>query len=361
VDPAKASLYGLTTAQVGQQVRAALAAQTAVQVTTSDVNGGQPTDVIVQVDTSSLKGAQGVDLASFPIFYAAAGKAGVVSLGQIATIAVQQSQVVVTRVGGQPSITISADVLGQNTGSVSADLQKKITDLNLPAGITVAYGGITSQIATGFSGLLLALLAAVALVYVLMVLTFGSLVDPFILLFALPLAAIGAFPALLLTGKTLSISAMIGLLMLVGIVVTNAIVLLDMVKQRERQGMSTRDALLAGGRIRVRPILMTAVATILATLPLVLLGGDGSFIAGELGTVVVGGLLSSTFLTLLVIPVLYSLVSGMKRRLGFKGPQEEDDDLHDGDDSTSNGRAPAFDFAAARTANIREPASSGSR
>jgi hydrophobic/amphiphilic exporter-1 (mainly G- bacteria), HAE1 family len=232
--------------------------------------------------------------------------------------------VVVTRVGGQPAVTISADISGQNTGQVSTDLQKRITQLHLPAGITIAYGGITSQLDAGFSGLLLALGAAVVLVYVLMVLTFSSLVDPFVLLFALPLAAIGAFPALLITGRTLSISALIGLLMLVGIVVTNAIVLLDMVKQRERQGMATREALIAGGRIRVRPILMTAVATILATLPLAVGGQSGSFIAAELGTVVIGGLLSSTLLTLLVIPVLYSLVSGMKRRLGFRPSQLED-------------------------------------
>ena len=324
VDPTKASLFGLTTAQVGQQVRSALAAQTAVQLASSDVNDGQPTDVLVQVDSSSLKGPQGVDLANFPIFYAAAGKAGVVPLGQLASITVQPSQVVVTRVGGQPSVTISADVTGQNTGSVSDDLQKKIAALNLPGGVTVTYGGITSQLSTGFSGLLLALIAAVVLVYVLMALTFGSLLDPFILLFALPLAAIGAFPALLITGRTLSISAMIGLLMLVGIVVTNAIVLLDLVKQRERQGIATRDALLIGGRIRVRPILMTAAATILATLPLALGGGDGSFIAAELGTVIIGGLLSSTLLTLLVIPVLYSLASGMKRRLGFRIALDED-------------------------------------
>ncbi len=368
VDPAKASLYGMTTAQVGQQVRAALAAQTAVQITTGDVNGGQPTDVVVQVDTASLAGKQGVDLANFPIFYAAGGKAGVVPLGQIATIAVQPSQVVVTRVGGQPAVTISADISGQNTGKVSADLQQKIADLNLPGSIAVSYGGITSQLSTGFSGLLLALVAAVVLVYVLMVLTFGSLLDPFILLFALPLAAIGAFPALLITGRTLSISAMIGLLMLVGIVVTNAIVLLDMVKQRERQGMSTRDALIAGGRIRVRPILMTAVATILATLPLALGASDSSFIAAELGTVVIGGLLSSTFLTLLVIPVLYSLASGMKRRLGFRPPQAEDDDDGDDEDAkatkdgSGDGRAEApFDISSLRTGNLREPATSAKR
>ncbi|MGZ3677753.1 MAG: efflux RND transporter permease subunit [Ktedonobacterales bacterium] len=354
VDPAKASLFGLTTAQVGQQVRAALAAQTAVQVTTNDVNGGQPTDVVVQVDPRGLKGSAGVDLANLPILYGGAGRAGVIPLGQIAKIAVQPSQVLVTRIGGQPSITISADVLGQNTGSVSSDLQKKINDLSLPGGITVAYGGITSQLTTGFNGLLLAMVAAVVLVYLLMVLTFGSLVDPFILLFSLPLAAIGAFPALLVTGRTLSISAMIGLLMLVGIVVTNAIVLLDMVKQRERQGMATRDALLAGARIRVRPILMTAVATILATLPEAIGSGNGSFIAGDLGMVVIGGLLSSTFLTLVGIPVLYSLVSGMKRRLGFKGPQGENDDREYDIEKSDTERLPAFDFAAG-TANTSEP------
>jgi hydrophobic/amphiphilic exporter-1 (mainly G- bacteria), HAE1 family len=194
--------------------------------------------------------------------------------------------------------------------------------------------------------------AAAVLVYVLMVLTFGSLVDPFILLFALPLAAIGAFPALLVTGRTLSISALIGLLMLVGIVVTNAIVLLDLVKQRERQGMATRDALIAGGRIRVRPILMTAVATILATLPLALSSQSGSFIAAELGTVVIGGLLSSTLLTLLVIPVLYSLVSGLKQRLGFRPPQqdgESEDEFRDGHTAATGG------FDSWDTAKIQTP------
>ena len=130
---------------------------------------------------------------------------------------------------------------------------------------------------------------------------------------------------------------MIGLLMLVGIVVTNAIVLLDMVKQRERQGMSTREALIAGGRIRVRPILMTAVATILATAPEAIGSRTGSFIAGDLGMVVIGGLLSSTLLTLLVIPVLYSLVSGMKRRLGFRGPQEDGHE-EDGETGAQVGR-----------------------
>ncbi len=332
VDPSRAALYGLTTAQVGQQIRADLAGQTAIQIQDSNFNDGQPTDVVVQMDTSSVATQAGVE--NLPIFYGAGGHGGVVGLGQIATIKIQQSQVKVTRIGGQPAVTITADITSQNTGTVSNDLQNKIDALHLPSSVTVSYGGIASQITSGFSGLLLALLAAIILVYVLMVITFGSLLDPFILLFALPLAAIGAFPALLITGRTISISSLIGLLMLVGIVVTNAIVFLDMVKQREKQGMPTREALIEGGRIRVRPILMTALATILATLPLALGENDGSVISAELGTVVIGGLLSSTLLTLVVIPVLYSLASGMKRRLGFRPPHQDEEDEEDEGETT---------------------------
>ena len=161
---------------------------------------------------------------------------------------------------------------------------------------------------------------AVLLVYVMMVLTFNSLITPFVILFTLPLATIGAFPALYLTGRPIGVSALIGFLMLIGIVVTNAIVLLDLVERLRAEGRSTKDALIEGGRTRVRPILMTALATILALIPLAAGFNQGSIIAAELGTVVIGGLFSATFLTLLVIPAVYSLVDGLKvriaRRLG---------------------------------------------
>ncbi len=134
----------------------------------------------------------------------------------------------------------------------------------------------------------------------------------------MPLATIGAFPALYLTGRPLGVSALIGFLMLIGIVVTNANVLLDLVERLRSKGMSTTDALIEGGRTRVRPILMTAIATILALIPLAAGFNQGSIIAAELGTVVIGGLFSSTFLTLLVIPVVYSLVDGVRSRLSRK-------------------------------------------
>jgi HAE1 family hydrophobic/amphiphilic exporter-1 len=153
-------------------------------------------------------------------------------------------------------------------------------------------------------------------VYIVMVIVFGSLLDPFIILFSLPLATIGAFAALLITGLPLGISALIGMLMLIGIVVTNAIVLLDLVEQLRRKGYSVEHALYHAGRTRVRPILMTALATILALLPLALGLNKGSIIAAELGTVVIGGLFTSTLLTLVVVPVVYSLTHGGTSRLG---------------------------------------------
>ncbi len=155
---------------------------------------------------------------------------------------------------------------------------------------------------------------AVLLVYVMLVIAFNSLLTPFVILFSLPLATIGAFPALALTGRPIGVSALIGFLMLIGIVVTNAVVLLDLVERLRAQGVPMKEALIEGGRTRVRPILMTAFATILALIPLAAGLNEGSIIAAELGTVVIGGLFSSTLLTLLVVPVVYSLLEGLKRR-----------------------------------------------
>jgi HAE1 family hydrophobic/amphiphilic exporter-1 len=141
-------------------------------------------------------------------------------------------------------------------------------DGTIPEGVTVTLAGVTQQQNEAFGGLFASMGVAVLIVYVMMVLTFNSLVTPFIILFSLPLATIGAFPALYLTGRPIGVSALIGFLMLIGIVVTNAIVLLDLVERLRREGMSTHDALIEGGKTRVRPILMTAIATILALIPL---------------------------------------------------------------------------------------------
>ena len=189
----------------------------------------------------------------------------------------------------------------------------------LPAGATVSVGGVSEQQAEAFGGLFTAMGVAIVLVYVMLVLAFNSLITPFVILFSLPLATIGAFPALLITGRPIGISALIGFLMLIGIVVTNAIVLLDLVERLRAEGVPLKEALIRGGHTRVRPILMTAIATILALVPLAAGFNQGSIIAAELGTVVIGGLLSSTFLTLVVVPAAYRLVEGLRARIGGRG------------------------------------------
>jgi HAE1 family hydrophobic/amphiphilic exporter-1 len=171
----------------------------------------------------------------------------------------------------------------------------------------------------GFSKMFVAIGVSVVLVYLVMALLFGSLLTPFVILFSLPLALIGAIVALVVTGSALSISALIGILMLVGIVVTNAIVLLEFVIMlRQEHGCSTYDALVEGAQTRVRPILMTAVAAMLALIPLALGRNQGALIASELGRVVIGGLFSSTLLTLVVVPVVFSLVDGLKMRFSHQ-------------------------------------------
>jgi HAE1 family hydrophobic/amphiphilic exporter-1 len=160
-----------------------------------------------------------------------------------------------------------------------------------------------------------AMLIAIGTVYLLMVFLFRSLLVPFVILFSLPLAVIGALIALAITGRELDMSAMIGVLMLIGVVVTNAVVLLDLVQQKLDRGLALYDALVQGGRTRVRPILMTASATILALMPLAVIGSGGGIIAANLATVVIGGLLTSTLLTLVVIPVVYSLFSDVRSRI----------------------------------------------
>jgi hydrophobic/amphiphilic exporter-1 (mainly G- bacteria), HAE1 family len=242
-----------------------------------------------------------------------------VPLNTIASVTQADVQGRITRIDSSPSATITAEITSGDTGASSTAVEELIQRLRdggqIPAAAEVRLAGVTAQQREAFGGLFAAMGLAMLLVYLAMVLAFNSLVTPFIIMFSLPLATIGAFPALLITGRPIGISALIGFLMLIGIVVTNAIVLLDLVERLKADGHSTHDALVEGGRTRIRPILMTAMATILALVPLAAGFNQGSIIAAELGTVVIGGLLSSTFLTLLVVPAVYSLLDGLKRRM----------------------------------------------
>jgi HAE1 family hydrophobic/amphiphilic exporter-1 len=231
---------------------------------------------------------------------------------------------VIVRVDGQRAVNYTAEMETRDTMGVTAQAKEAVAALNLPDSIDITEGFETSAQTEGFADMARALGISIVAVYVVMALTFGSLIHPFTILFSLPLAVVGAALGLAITDRVLGISAMIGLMMLVGVVVTNAIVLLERVQQNRRwRGMNAYDALVEGGRTRLRPIWMTALAAILALVPLALGFTEGALIASELATVVIGGLLTSTLLTLVIVPVAYSLFDGLAQRLTRGGKGQE--------------------------------------
>ena len=238
-------------------------------------------------------------------------------LGGVATVEALPAQYF--RAEGGYAGAITGKITSGNVGATNADVQNLIDDLELPAEVDeVTMGGVAEQMMEGFSQMFVAIGLAIVIVYVVLLVSFRSWLTPLLIMAALPLALIGAVVALLVTSNPLGMSAMMGVLMLVGIVLTNAIVFLTFVEDRRKEGYSTHDALMDAGRIRLRPILMTALTTMIALIPLSLGIGEGTLIAAELGVVVIGGLFSSTLLTLLVVPVLYSLTDRIRRKAPVK-------------------------------------------
>lgn len=253
-----------------------------------------------------------------------------IRLNRVATVDEVPGPASIRRSDGTRTVTVTAASTSDNLGATTAQLQQGLTRTDLPSGVTASIGGVSQEQNEAFAQLLLAMAVAIALVYIIMVATFRSLLQPLILLVSVPFAATGAILLLLVTGTPLGVPAMIGLLMLIGIVVTNAIVLIDLVNQFRQRGASVDDAVIHGSRLRLRPIIMTALATIMALLPMGLgLTGGGVFISKPLAIVVIGGLITSTLLTLVLVPVLYHVVEGLRERMRggrtrTPGPAEED-------------------------------------
>ncbi|MCO5199477.1 MAG: efflux RND transporter permease subunit [Anaerolineae bacterium] len=227
----------------------------------------------------------------------------------------------IIRIDGRPAISFSAELDTADTIGIATSAKEAINAIpGLPANTEASEGFDTQQQTEGFASMVSAIGISIIIVYIIMAITFRSLVHPFVILFSLPFAMVGAALALWLTGSVLGIAAMVGMLMLVGVVVTNGIVLMELVKQLKEKGELTYDALVEAGRTRLRPIWMTALTAILALIPLALSREGGAIIAGELGITVIGGLLVATALTLIVVPVVYSLLDqgivGFKRRIG---------------------------------------------
>ena len=241
--------------------------------------------------------------------------AGIVQLQDIATVEQRNGPTSITTEQGRRTSTVTVPPASDNLATATQSVNAALAAVDLPDGASAEVGGVASQQADSFSQLGLAMLAAILIVYVVMVATFKSLRQPLLLLVSVPFAATGAILLQIATGVPLGVASLIGVLMLIGIVVTNAIVLVDLVNQYREKGLSTIEAVKAGGEKRLRPILMTALATILALTPMALgITGHGGFISQPLAIVVIGGLISSTVLTLIVLPTLYNLVEGAKER-----------------------------------------------
>ncbi|MBK8470347.1 MAG: efflux RND transporter permease subunit [Actinomycetales bacterium] len=242
-------------------------------------------------------------------------KATPIVLDAVADVTEVSSPASIGRVDGVRAATVTGTPPAGDVGGVTSAIQTKLAELSLPDGVTVRLAGVSQAQRESFSQLGVTMLVAIALVYLIMVATFRSLLQPLILLVSVPFAATGALALLLITGTALGIPAMIGLLMLIGIVVTNAIVLIDLVNQFRESGSGINDSIINGARLRLRPIVMTALATIMALLPMGLgVTGGGIFISKPLAIVVIGGLVSSTVLTLVLVPVLYDIVETLRER-----------------------------------------------
>ncbi|MFC4619999.1 efflux RND transporter permease subunit [Camelliibacillus cellulosilyticus] len=306
-DQSKLSQYGLSAAQIGQT----LSSVGERPVLTTIKKDGKKINVYVEVDKKNYKDVD--DLKDTKI-KSPLGKD--VNLGDVMNVKSGKAPETIARRNGKLYASVTAKVTTNDVGKISTDLKKKIDDMKMPSGTSVDFGGVTQQIQESFTQLGLAMLAAIAIVYLILVITFGNALAPLAILFSLPFSVIGGFLALWIAGEPLSVSALIGALMLIGIVVANAIVLIERVSRKEREGLSTRDALLEAGATRLRPILMTAIATIGALLPLAFgfESSGGGIISKGLGVAVIGGLASSTLLTLLIVPIVYEFFMKFRKR-----------------------------------------------
>ncbi len=248
-----------------------------------------------------------------------------VRLSEVAKVTLIQAPAKITRVDGERSVTVTAASEGADLSAITAGIESGLAKLDLGEGVEARLGGVSTEQEESFGQLGTVMGVAIGIVYLIMVATFRSLIQPMILLISIPFAATGALGLSLLTDSAIGIPSMIGMLMLIGIVVTNAIVLIDLINQKREDGGTVEDSIMAGARLRVRPIIMTALATIFALLPMGLgiTTGGGFVMSKPLAIVVIGGLVTSSILTLILVPVLYDLVEHRPDWLRFGKKQRE--------------------------------------
>ena len=305
--PAAMRELGLTASQVASSLRAYVGGETATTWTTGD---GEQVEVNLRLNEGDRQRVE--QLRQLPVAFARDSTP--IALDQVATIEQVFNPEIIRRQNLQRREAVFAGVKDRSAGEVSADVQKLIKETTLPPGYSFDVGGQMQQQQEAFSGLLAAMGLAVIFIYIVLASQFGSFLQPIAIMASLPLALIGVMLALLFWRSTLNVFSMIGLVMLMGLVTKNAILLVDFANQARKAGATVADALLQAGLVRMRPIVMTTMAMVFGMLPLALALNDGGEIQAPMGRAIIGGVITSTLLTLVVVPVLYSyLVRGEKR------------------------------------------------
>lgn len=305
IDRAKASQYGITTASVAGALSTAISGSTATQYKLD----GTEIDVVIRYDTNSVNYL--TDLNNLTVTSAYGTQ---VPLSDVATITMDESATTIMRENQKNYITISANADNMSTSEAQKLVEKAMADIELPDGCTYEFSGMMEKMNDTFRSLEIAMVVAVLLVYMIMASQFESLRYPFIVMFSMPLAITGAIIGLLITGNTITMPAMMGFVMLIGMVVNNGIVLVDYTNQLMDRGMNCYDALTSAGPRRLRPILMTTLTTVLGMVPMALATSEGSEMMQALAIAVIFGLTLSTVVTLIFIPVLYMWMNERKRK-----------------------------------------------
>ena len=309
VDREKASRYGLSAGQVLSAIRTSFDGQVVSRMRTGD------DEVDIRLETANDFTNTTEALANLTIVSSTGAHVPVAAVAQIET---HRSPQQITRYGQTREVSITADIAGRDLGSINKDIQAKLSGLATPEGYLVEFGGQAKDMAESFGSLGLALVLSILLVFMVMVAQFESLFQPFIIMFALPPTFIGVVLGLGLTGHHLSVPAMIGAIMLIGIVVNNSIVLVDYINTLRKRGYERNQAILEAGPVRLRPILMTALTTILALLPMAFGGGEGAESRAPMAVVVAFGLTLSTLITLVLVPVVYTIFDDWGKKIGSR-------------------------------------------
>jgi len=305
VDREKAAQLGLTVGAIGRTVKEAFLGIVASRYRI----GGDEYDLRVRLqdlDRTSISDIRNINIPS-PLGLQ-------IPLYQVAEIEYGRGPVEITREDQERKVTVKANTFGRDIGSIVEDIKKKVAHLRLPEGYFLKYGGRYQDMEEAFSALLWALVVAILLVYMIMAAQFESLLTPFVIMFTVPLGFIGVIAGLLAFGRTLSVPALMGIMILTGIVVNNAIVMIDYINRLKKTGMEFGAAIVEGAAVRLRPILVTAITTILGMLPMALSHTEGAELRSPMAIAVASGLLFSTFLTLFIIPIVYSIVHRVKYR-----------------------------------------------